>query len=587
MPRLSSLVTLITLACSGGARPVTAPAPAAPPPPPPGPFRLVEPPGGPGAGEKLPAVSARVFALGDSQLRHLYGKRGFAQSPFADRYGGIEVAIRPAALDDGGDLLLETFLREHAARYATHTLVYMGDAADLSCVPELDRFYGVMGDDPLLIVTSNHDGFYAGNYTSKADADGALEYTDMPEDWKRACAEPGRTDDRRLTKGRAVRRFAQSLPEGPAWATHMQAEAVDDPSGYKKSWLAYARPLGGGDPGVPGAWGMFVDTVDYRDYDLSSSKGAGTVGVISRAQLDALDRAMFEADHEAGEPAPSWIMFGHHTLGELDRASRERLLKFVDARPRILAYVSAHTHFSDERKHELASGRPFPEIVVGSTTDFGGVGAPQAARLIELRWDPATGARGVASQRLELDLDALCGEVKAFDVADPLGYVGYRINRDDTPDVPTATWDLFWTWLEDPDLVRYRVAQTAGALLVENKLVRALAHLYREAPGELADDDARELDGIIANIVPRLPEEAEPSAWDLWIDPALAERVPSLARGLHSFGGHALLFERLRGTRTTTDARRRWFTCHAARAAEAEAVQRSRRQTKNNVWRIR
>ena len=58
-----------------------------------GPFREVEPPGGPGPGADLPVVAARVFALGDTQLHHMYGKRGFAQSPFADRYAGVEVAI--------------------------------------------------------------------------------------------------------------------------------------------------------------------------------------------------------------------------------------------------------------------------------------------------------------------------------------------------------------------------------------------------------------------------------------------------------------------------------------------------------------
>ena len=40
------------------------------------------------------------------------------------------------------------------------------------------------------------------------------------------------------------------------------------------------------------------------------------------------------------------------------------------------------------------------ELVVGSTTDFGSEGEPPSARLVEVRDDPATGKRGVASTRL-------------------------------------------------------------------------------------------------------------------------------------------------------------------------------------------
>ena len=90
-------------------------------------------------------------------------------------------------------------------------MVFMGDAGNLSCRQELDRFFAVMADLralPLLMVASNHDGFYSGNFTQKADADGKLRYTDMPEDWRRACATPPTKADFILTKARAVREIA-------------------------------------------------------------------------------------------------------------------------------------------------------------------------------------------------------------------------------------------------------------------------------------------------------------------------------------------------------------------------------------------
>jgi hypothetical protein len=553
---------ILCLAACGGA--------VLPPPPvtiaPGGPFRTVDPPAGRGA--DYPLVRARVFALGDSQFHHLYGKRSFAQSPFADRYEGIEVAIRPAALDDGSDLLLEEFFQEHRAAYAAATLVYMGDAADLSCQQEYDRFFvlaAAAGVNPLLMIASNHDGFYVGNYTQKADANGNLAYTDMPTDWRRACARPGAFDDRILTKAQAVTRVAENLPDAPPWATDFAALDPADPSGYNTAYLTYARPVG------DGVWGLFLDTVDYRDLDLTRSLGAGTVGALSAAQLRSVDQMMLEAALAGAGPRPSFLAFGHHTIAELDPQTRDHLFAFLDGRPEILAYVSAHTHRADEHVHRLPSGRMFTELVVGSTTDFGSEGEPPSARLVEVREDPATGKRGVASARLYLDVDALCGDVPAMQPEDPLGYTAYRLARDDTPDVPTSTAGMLLAWIASNDLKQHRVAQVLGALVVEHRMVRALASLYLNAPGGVADEAARaELQAVVAQVGTRPPLGA-PTQYELWWDPALFPNVPQEARTLLTFGAERATFEALRATRTATPARRRYFACHAARAAEAEA----------------
>lgn len=578
------LAVLLALAsCARSVTPVALPpAPVLTPPltvKPPALLRAIEPPAGNGAGASYGVVAARVFALGDSQLRHTYGRRTFAQSPFADRYQGIEVAIRPAALDDGGDLLLRLFLDEHRHLYPRASLVFMGDAGDLSCEQELDRFLGIMAEKveiPFHVIASNHDGFYAGNFTSRNDGGGKLAYTDLPVDWMRACSEPGSLADHMLTKGRAVPRMADVLPPAPAWATSMAAAEPDVPSSYRTAFLTYVRPLGGGDVPSPPVWGLFLDTVDYRDFDVSQVYGAGTVGSVSAEALKFLDLAMFEVASSAQKP--SWLAFGHHTIAQLDDGAQQRLLRFFDLHPEIVAYVSAHTHHSTEHMHRLPSGRMFPELVVGSTTDYGGDGAPETARLIELRVDPATDARAAVSFRLELDVDKLCAGIPPLDDNRALSYDSYRLERDDTGDVPTGTWDLFWAWLEDDDLRHYRIAQTAGALLVENRQVRALAYLYRSAPGELDEASRLELDALIARVSgPGIGWGATPesiagfSEYDRWWDPVLAPYVPLLARTLLSFGSERLLFEKLRATRTTDAERQRWFTCHAARAAAAEA----------------
>jgi len=67
--------------------------------------------------------------------------------------------------------------------------------------------------------------------------------------------------------------------------------------------------------------------------------------------------------------------------------------------------------------------------------------------------------------------------------------------------------------------------------------------------------------------------------YERWWDPVLSPYIPLFARTLLSFGHERYLFETLRAGRTATPERRRWFGCHAARAAEEEA----RRPRSRNV----
>lgn len=570
-------------------------------------LREIVPPAGTGdlAGS---VVAARVFAFADSQLHYLLGKRTFAQSPFAERMS-FEVAVRPAALDDGSDLLLALFLDEHRRAYADHTPVFLGDAADLSCVQEIEAFFAVLAEaglDRLLSVTSNHDGFFAGNFTSRRDLDGQLAITDMPHDWTRACALPGRFDDHRLTKGRAVQHLAAHLPAGPAWATHVAAPVAgqppgraaaapgDGPSAFRASFLAYVRPLGGGEPGAPPAWGIFLDTVDYRGFDLEESLGAGTTGAVSAEQMRFLDRAVAEVRRLAGTAPLTLVVFGHHPVASLEPASRARLRRFLAAHAEIAAYVTAHEHAPTERRIDIGSGvtpgpsapgaspshgRVVPELVIGSTTD-----APQAAGLLAVQIDPRTGQRSVSRRRLVLDAADACADVPPLP-RDALGYTAYRIARDGIPELDLGALDQILFALGLDDLATARIEQGLGALLVENELVRSWARLHAGAPLARPAEDQRVLDlllgqryaagGNLAAVWPFLRGQAPlapvPGSWHAWHDPVTAPVLAAAEQGVHRFGAHARTIARLRSLRTRTPEAHRYFLCHAAHAARAEA----------------
>jgi hypothetical protein len=533
----------------------------------------VEPPGGSGEMTGPHQVAARLFVFADTQLHHLFGKRTFAQSPFADRMS-FEVAIRPAALDDGADLVLAAFMAERRDHYPDHQPVFLGDGADVSCTGELDAFVDVLrrgGALPALAVTSNHDGYFVGNFTSRDDLDGKLALTDMPDDWTRACAEPGSFADHRLTKGRAVARLEKMLPDAPLWATSSSWVGSEGPQDHNRAHLYHVRPLGGGDPGAPPVWGLFIDTVDYDEVDLRKTEGAGRAGAVSRRQLRFLDRAMFEA---RGAGARTFVMFGHHPFDELDRRSRDQLLRFLDVRPEIIGYVGAHTHTPFERTLRLPGGRVVPEIIVGSTTD-----TPSTAELVEVHTAGKT-ARLVA-WRLLMDRDGMCREVPPLEPT-ALGYTGYRILRDGEPDPEIGMVDKLKFASGVSALSQQRTLLSVGALLIENELVRAWADLHLRAPDgggaaapllrTIVDKRFAAGNGFAA-VRPWLEGRAsigQPAAWDTWWDPVVAPVTRVAAGGLHRFSAHAADFRRLRARRSDSPALERWFLCHALHAAAAE-----------------
>ncbi len=549
---------------------------------------VVAPPAGSGGLDGDPVVAARIFVFADTQLHYMFGKRGFAQSPFAER-SSVEVAVRPAAQDDGADLLLGLFLDEWRNIYPSHELAFLGDASDLSCDQEFEAFTEVArraGAERFLAITSNHDGFYVGNYTSRKDLQGFMEATDMPHDWTRACSEPGETTDHRLTKGRAVARLEALLPEAPSWATSSSYANAEGPDDYARTHLYFVRRLKGGDAGAPPVWGVFLDTVDYEGFDLHHTKGAGTVGAVSHQQLRFLDRAMFEARASSGKGPVTFVLFGHHPFDDFEKASRKRLLRFLEVRPEVIAYVSAHTHISIDRKIDLPDGRSIPEIVTGSTTD-----SPQAARLLEVQIEPAQNRRAVASWRLMVDEKRLCALIEPQPYT-TMGYTGYRILRDGTRNIDVSAIEgiLFKLGLEN--LKRERLVQALGALIVENELVRSWARLYLDSPLPIAGLARAELEGVVsrryaagddfAALRPWLQGRAKPekiTAYDAWNDPVVAGEMRVAQQGVHRFGPHAATFRALHALRTIDPEAKRYFLCHALYAAAAEG-RRPRRSGK-------
>lgn len=130
--------------------------------------------------------------IADPQLHNYFGGPIKSMSPFVSRLL-TRVARRPAVLNLLGDVVLDTFVSELAKLMAPRSdsgtgrdgpppdsfVLLLGDAANVSCTNEFDRFIEVMDRraEAWLAVHGNHDSFMAGNLSSYQRAG------DWPDEW--------------------------------------------------------------------------------------------------------------------------------------------------------------------------------------------------------------------------------------------------------------------------------------------------------------------------------------------------------------------------------------------------------------------
>lgn len=123
----------------------------------------------------LPEKDVAVYFIGDNQFHLPDGMPIPTENWLSDK--AAKVAVRPPQTTIFGPLVFESFLK---AIDQKPLLVHLGDAADISCPQELDRFFQAMRSysGPWVFTPGNHDGFYTGNSQHKS------ENTDP---WDNAC----------------------------------------------------------------------------------------------------------------------------------------------------------------------------------------------------------------------------------------------------------------------------------------------------------------------------------------------------------------------------------------------------------------
>lgn len=318
------------------------------------------------------SLTKNVVLVADNQLNHLYGEPIWMRTQLVTQF--VRVSIRPVQQDLFGQGILRWVMDTYGSR---RPVIHLGDAANMGCVGEFDRFVEIMAatdDQPWLMAPGNHDAYLMGNLETPTD------------DWDSACQRA----DGRLTKDMLVSRYLQhlrqqhddfrgafaDLPASGEWrsdaapgSTLLRAVAWSvDAANPHRSFVLQEVDLG-----LPPPPGEDTEQRRVSAYLIDSSQfaqppvllggiNAGLKGDLQQDQIDVLSRWMSAASGGAIS-----VLMSHHPFGTLVDGSRnavDNLRKQHD----VPLYVSAHTHNGQYFVRGGSEG--WLELNVGSIVDY-------------------------------------------------------------------------------------------------------------------------------------------------------------------------------------------------------------------------
>lgn len=360
-------------------------------------------------------VSRKVLLLGDTQFHELYGAPVFLGGRLSNAFA--KVAIRPAPQRLFGSELLARVLRwnNQTNRWP---IIHMGDAIDVSCRTEWDRFARLMQTSNVewAMVPGNHDGNFEGIIYPEQEHAGRdwagdrkindSNYGNLSWDLRCNAEDDQRTligenlnqDQRNKLRHKNLRK--QQFIDAYRKAVGLQnngcgnlKDANDEAAGTRsghtkhircavwkqtpttpwKSFLLQVVDISGGPPDCnpnwcAKTWGVLLDTSQFLEHPkLSLFRNAGTRGEFLEDQVEAAEQLIAAIKTDSSESR--FVLIGHHPIRELKPAKTllKRLKRLIDAGAEPL-YVSAHTHKGYWENHNV-EGIDILELNVGSLLD--------------------------------------------------------------------------------------------------------------------------------------------------------------------------------------------------------------------------
>lgn len=365
--------------------------------------------------DAAPALTVPIGLIADTQFHESRGVASRFLGLGADEV--VDVTIRTGQQVIGAEEILAKALQ---LVDSLPLVIHAGDAIDVSCRTEWDRFKRVMNRSPSssswLFVPGNHDGYLTGNILAqKGDRyhDGYwANLCNAGQMWDRS----GKPRHTYIAKPALIREYVSWL--GGGFSSDASSRSCDQSGAL--CWSAYApdeRPWESflvqlvRLPSAPNAdfavYALMLDSSDYLEKPSITSP-AGVWGSISETQLRAASELT-----QTLPPDAKFFFITHHPA----RAWREEkwspprlaawhsLLK--DARS-LRFLVSSHTHTGYLQEHASVLGG-FMELNTGSLAD-----APVYLRTLQFRGK--AGERvGVRSDAIPVSVDRhRCGQLLPF-----------------------------------------------------------------------------------------------------------------------------------------------------------------------------
>ena len=369
--------------------------------------------------EQPPKRAADILIVSDSHASNpVAPHRSIVNSTVAGERL-THVAVRPPQMDEWGPQILAWILQHNPG-----IVLHLGDASNIACTNEFDRFLAVMeaSHRPWVLAPGNHDAFMMGNYAAESA---------LASGWLTECSSGARGDET-MDKHRLLLRYLDAQHLG---ANHPDSRCTE--------WAAAPASNPSPAAGLERVRACFDPDAPHRSYLLQQVRVSEALRVL------VLDTVVYDAPptflHEAGihgglgpdqpfvlgewieelraRPSPPAILLaGHYALDHLDVAS-QRALALVFASYPVLGYLSGHEH--DPTKELLhpdptAPDRALPEFNIGSVLDW------------PMEYARAWFERGAETTRLTFEVVSAGRELDKAPTS--------RCDDTDTPASPETSW---------------------------------------------------------------------------------------------------------------------------------------------------
>jgi hypothetical protein len=378
------------------------------------------------------------------------------------------VALRPPHLDVWGQEILAWTL---AHNRDVKLVVHLGDAANIGCTNELDRFLAVMNGQPRLWVMApgNHDSLMLGNFAIDRFEGGR---------WGEECRNRDSDHDEHMDKNAFLERYiaAQNwvvAPSSKSECIQFTPAARGGPRIERAIACAYSDSPHASfivqQVAMSPRLTMFVLDTSVYSAPPSLTHNGGSEGGLGTQQSAILDAWLADEGRTA---APRSVMFvGHVALDHLDPDSKAQLAEFVREYP-VLGYVSAHEHDPTKQLLHPEPATPahaFPELNVASLLDW----PMEYVRASFTRTEEVTRLEfevRSAAEELDSEPDSNCRAAAALHGPD--GTKSWRVSYSEKGDSYTAyvpfRWYnslTFWRGNRAYDILRAKMYHRLGELL--------------------------------------------------------------------------------------------------------------------------